>query len=385
MIPYAQQAIDQFDIDAVCDVLRSSYLTQGPKIPEFELCIAEQCAAKFVSAVNSATSALHLAYKALGVGEGDIVWTVPNTFPATSNAALICGAKVDFVDIDPVTYNMSVSALEEKLVKADKVGMIPKVVTPVHFSGLSCDMKAISALAQKYGFYVVEDASHAIGATYVGKKVGCCEFSDITVFSFHPVKIITTGEGGAIVTNNKAIHDKVMLFRSHGITRNPELFSGQSEGDWFYQQIELGPNYRITDIQAALGISQLRKLEEFILRRQTLARQYFSLFEGADIGLPDSRGLRESSWHLYVVQVPAEFRKDIFMYLKEAKICPNVHYIPVHTHPYYTRLGFKRGDFPISEKYYSQAISLPMYAGLRDEQQEFVAEKVIEVLRKCRP
>lgn len=380
MIPYGRQYIDQDDIDSVVNVLKSDFLTQGPAIPAFEKNLSNYCGASHALAVNSATAALHIAYRALGLQEGDVAWTSPNTFPATSNAVLFCGAKVDFVDIDPQTYNMCPKALEIKLQEARLKGNLPKIVIPVHFAGQSCDMKAIFDLSKEYGFAIVEDASHCIGGEYKGRKIGSCEYSHACVFSFHPVKIMTTGEGGAVLTNNPELYKKFALLRSHGITRDESMFVKESHGGWYYEQIDLGPNYRMTDIQAALGSSQLSKLDKFIEKRRALAARYDALF--ADVSeirpyqLPDSN----SSWHLYVVRVEPEKRLSVYNGLKEAGIGANVHYIPVHTHPYYESIGFKAGDFPRSESYYQSAITLPLYAGLSDEDQLHVANTLKQLL-----
>jgi UDP-4-amino-4,6-dideoxy-N-acetyl-beta-L-altrosamine transaminase len=376
MIPYGRQNIDQDDIDSVVEVLKSDFLTQGPAIAAFEKEIATYCKAKHAIAVNSATAALHMAYRALGLGKGDIAWTTPNTFPATSNAALFCGASIDFVDIDPATYNLCPNALRAKLEAAKKNGTLPKIVIPVHFAGQSCDMEAISLLAKEYGFAIVEDASHCIGGDYKNNKIGSCEYSDACVFSFHPVKIMTTGEGGAVTTNRDDLNQKFHLLRSHGITRDEGLFEKTNEGGWYYEQVDLAPNYRITDIQAALGLTQLNKVDKFIARRRELASRYNTLYEDVPnirpYQLPDSN----SSWHLYVIQVPAKRRKQIYDSLKEAGIGVNVHYIPVHTHPYYETLGFKRGAFPNSETYYQSAITLPLYYDLTNEQIEYISKHV---------
>lgn len=381
MIPYGRQHIDQNDIDAVVDVLNSDFLTQGPAIAAFEKSISSYCRVQHTVAVSSATAGLHIACLALGLGEGDIAWTSPNTFPATSNAALFCGAKVDFVDIDPQTYNMCPIALKTKLEEARKTGQIPKVVIPVHFAGQSCDMESIARLSKEYGFAVIEDASHCIGGDYKNNKMGSCEYSDICVFSFHPVKIITTGEGGAVTTNNEQLYKKLNLLRTHGITREETLFQKPNEGGWYYEQIDLAPNYRITDIQAALGLSQMSKLDQFILRRRELAQRYNHLFADVEHITPHQAKDTNSSWHLYVIRVPAVRRKEIYDGLKTAGIYANVHYIPVHTHPYYQSLGFKTGMFPQSESYYAQVISIPLYYGLQDDEQTYIAQRVLQLLQ----
>lgn len=383
-IPYGRQNITQEDIDAVVEVLKSDFLTQGPKVPEFEKAIAAQCNANYAVAVNSATSALHLACLALGVGAEDIVWTTPITFVASANCALYCGAKVDFVDIDPKTYNMSVEALAEKLEQAARIDALPKVVIPVHLCGQPCEMEAIHMLSKQYGFSVVEDASHAIGGRYQNEPIGNCCYSDITVFSFHPVKIITTAEGGVVTTNNSELAAKIELLRSHGITRAPELMTADPDGPWYYQQIDLGFNYRMTELQAALGISQILRLEEIIKKRHAIAKMYDEKLKGLAVITPHSIEDSYSGLHLYVIRLDlqriSKTRKEVFEYLRASNIGVNVHYIPVHTQPYYESLGFKRGDFPAAEDYYSAAISLPMFPELTEEQVDYVVSKVSEAL-----
>ena len=380
-IPYGRQDISQQDIDAVIDVLRSDWITQGPAITRFEKAVADYCGVKYAVAVTSATAALHIACLAADLGSGDIIWTSPNTFVASANCGLYCGAEVDFVDIDPRTYNLSIEALERKLDLAKQQGKLPKVVVPVHFSGQSCQIDRIAEFAEHYGFQVIEDASHAIGANYRGKPVGSCAFSDMAVFSFHPVKIITTGEGGMVLTNREDLYEKLIRLRTHGITRNPDLMQEESHGLWYYQQLELGFNYRITDIQAALGASQMQRLEEFVARRRVLAARYHELLQDFPILLPWQHPDTESSWHLYVIRLQLEkinkTHRQVFEELRQAGIGVNLHYIPVHTQPYYQKLGFEWGDFPQSEQYYREAISIPLYAGLTQEDQN----RVIESLR----
>ncbi|HWE72071.1 MAG TPA: UDP-4-amino-4,6-dideoxy-N-acetyl-beta-L-altrosamine transaminase [Stellaceae bacterium] len=383
-IPYGRQDIDADDIAAVEAVLRSDWLTQGPAIERFERCVADYVGAKFACAVNSATSALHLAARAVGLGTGDVLWTVPNTFVASANAALYCGAKVDFVDIDPQSCNLSVDALANKLAAAERENRLPKALVAVHFAGLSCDMARIAELAQRYRFRVIEDAAHAIGGDYHGQKIGNCAYSDIAVFSFHPVKIITSAEGGMLVTNDPALHQAVSLLRSHGVTRDPALMDRVAEGDWYYQQVDLGFNYRLTDIHAALGLSQMRRIDEFVARRRDLADRYDRLL--AD--LPVIRAPRDtkanSAWHLYVIQIDQQrtnkSRKEVFDAMRRARILVNVHYIPVHLQPYYRGFGFAPGDYPAAEAYYDNAITLPLYAAMSDEQQDRVAAALKDAL-----
>ena len=384
-IPYGRQSISEDDIAAVEAVLRSDWLTQGPTIARFEKAVADYAGARFACAVNSATAALHLACRALGLGPGDTLWTVPNTFVASANAARYCGAAVDFVDIDPATYNLSVSALTEKLERAASEGRLPKAVMPVHFGGQSCDMREVAVLARRYGFRVIEDASHAIGGDYLGRKVGACDYSDIAVFSFHPVKVITTGEGGMLLCADAGLHRAADLLRSHGVTRDVAAMDQAPDGAWYYQQVDLGFNYRMTDMQAALGLSQMQRIDAFIARRRAIARRYDEALAALPLGLPGRSALADSAWHLYVIQVDAarcgKSRKTVFDHLRSAGIQVNVHYIPVHLQPYYRRLGFRSGQFPVAEHYYSQAISLPLYAGLSEAQQTRVIDEVANALR----
>ncbi|MBT0663931.1 UDP-4-amino-4,6-dideoxy-N-acetyl-beta-L-altrosamine transaminase [Geobacter pelophilus] len=375
-IPYGRQSISENDIQAVVDVLRSDWLTQGPSVELFERTIADYCGVSHATAVNSATSALHIACLAAGLGSGDTLWTSPNTFVASANCALYCGARVDFVDINPRTYNMSVDALQEKLIKAEHAGCLPKVVIPVHFAGQPCEMARIAELSSRYGFKTIEDASHAIGGKYQGEPVGNCRYADMTVFSFHPVKIVTTGEGGVVTTNNRELHERLVRLRSHGITRDPALMQGESHGDWYYQQVELGYNYRMTDMQAALGASQMRRIDEFVARRHALAHRYNSLLAGMPLILPWQDGTGYSAYHLYVVRADSKQtvigRRQVFDAMRAAKIGVNVHYIPVHTQPYFRQMGFAEGMFPEAEKYYSAAISLPMFPAMTEAQQDSV-------------
>jgi UDP-4-amino-4,6-dideoxy-N-acetyl-beta-L-altrosamine transaminase len=378
MIPYGRQSISEEDIQAVVDVLRSDFLTQGPTVPAFEKSVADYCGTQHAIAVNSATSALHLACLALDVGPQDVVWTSPITFAASANCALYCGATVDFVDIDPDTGNLSVERLAEKLRKAEAENKLPKVVIPVHLCGLSCDMAAIHALSRQYGFKIIEDASHAIGARYKGEPVGSCRYSDIVVFSFHPVKIITTGEGGMALTNDTEVAKKVRLLRSHGITRDAEDMTHEPDGPWYYQQVALGFNYRMTDIQAALGLSQMQRLDGFVERRHLLAERYDALLAGLPVVIPCHHEDSYSSLHLYVIRIRQDQgcrnRRQVFTYLQQHGIGVNVHYIPLYAHPYYQRMGFNPDDYPMANQYYEEAISLPLYPDMSEEQQDHVVD-----------
>jgi len=383
-IPYGRQSISPADIQTVVDVLNSDWLTQGPTVERFERTVADYCGAAHGVAVNSATSALHIACLAAGLGPGDILWTSPNTFVASANCGLYCGATVDFVDIDPRTYNMSVERLEEKLTQAARKGTLPKVVVPVHFAGQSCDMESIALLAERYGFTVIEDASHAIGGRYKNEPVGNCRHSAMTVFSFHPVKIITTGEGGMVLTNNPELHERLVRLRSHGITRDPALMAGESHGPWYYEQIELGFNYRMTDIQAALGVSQMTRLDEFVARRHQLAKRYNEALAELPLTLPWQHSDSYSAFHLYAIRLRIEKiragRRKVFEALRQRGILINIHYIPVHTQPYFRALGFNVGDFTQAEHYYQEAITLPLYAGLSQADQDRVITTLREIL-----
>ncbi|HEY9619560.1 MAG TPA: UDP-4-amino-4,6-dideoxy-N-acetyl-beta-L-altrosamine transaminase [Crinalium sp.] len=383
-IPYGRQNINQQDIDAVIEVLRSDWITQGPTIARFEQAVANYCGVRYTVAVSNATAALHIACLASDLDQGGSLWTSPNTFVASANCGLYCGATIDFVDIDPRTYNLSVVELERKLVWAKQQGCLPKVVIPVHFSGQSCEMEAIAALSQHYGFQVIEDASHAIGGRYQQQIIGSCTFSDMAVFSFHPVKIITTGEGGMVLTNREDLYKKLIRLRTHGITRDPDLMQSESQGPWYYQQIDLGFNYRITDLQAALGLSQLQRLDEFIQRRQFLATRYNELLQDLPLVLPWQHPDSSSSYHLYVIRLQLDkiekTHRQVFEALRQANIGVNLHYIPVHTQPYFQQFGFQWGQFPEAERYYQEAISLPIYYGLTQEEQDRVAIALREIL-----
>lgn len=383
MIPYGRQEITQQDIDAVVEVLQSDFLTQGPKVPEFERVVAGHVGAGFGVAVNSATSALHIACAALGLGPGDWLWASPVTFVASANCGLYCGAQVDFVDIDPLTYNLCPEALERKLELASRENRLPKVVVPVHLCGQPCDMARIKALSERYGFRVVEDASHAIGGRYRGEFIGNCRYSDITVFSFHPVKIVTTAEGGMAVTNNHELAQRMEMLRSHGITRDPALMTHEPDGPWYYQQVDLGFNYRMTELQAALGISQMARVDDFVARRHELARRYDELLADMPVVTPWQHPDSYSGLHLYVIRLKlseiARSHREVFEALRDQGIGVNLHYIPVHTQPYYAAMGFAPEDFPEAMAYYGEAISIPMFHGLTFDQQD----TVVAALRKA--
>lgn len=382
MIPYGRQDITEEDVRAVTEVLRSEWLTQGPAVARFEQAVAKACDAQHAVAVNSATSALHIACMALDVGPGDWVWTSPNTFLASANCARYCGADVDFVDIDPQTYNLSPAALADKLERAESQGCLPKVVIAVHFAGQSCEMREIRALGERYGFRLIEDASHAVGASYLGEPVGNCRYSDITVFSFHPVKLITTAEGGMSLTNDPALAARMERYRSHGMTRDPSLMEGQSDGPWYYQQIELGYNYRLTDIQAILGLSQLQRLDDYVARRHAIAKRYDDLLAALPLVLPYQSPNAHSALHLYPVQIKdAAQRRKVFEGMRTAGVGVNVHYIPVHLQPYYRRLGHAAGEYPHAEAYYERALSLPMFPTLGEVQQDHVIDALGGLLR----
>lgn len=382
MIPYGRQDISQADIDEVVGVLRSDFLTQGPQVPRFEKAVREKVGTDYALAVNSATSALHIACLALELSDGDLLWTSPITFVASANCGLYCGADVDFIDIDPRNFNLCPTALEAKLVEAEAVDRLPKVVVVVHMCGQSADMEKIAALGNRYGFHIVEDASHAIGGEYQGAYIGNCRFSDIVVFSFHPVKIITTAEGGMAVTNDPVLAQKMELYRSHGVTRDPSLMTREPDGPWYYQQVDLGYNYRMTDLQAALGLSQMHRLDAFVTRRHELAERYDRLLNELPLVTPWRADETYSAFHLYVVRLRldkiTQLRREVFEALRAMGIGINVHYIPVHTQPHYSAMGFKLGDYPEAERYYEQAISLPLFATMTNDQQD----KVVQALQK---
>lgn len=384
MIPYARQDISEADVAAVVDVLRSDWLTQGPSIERFEAAVLSRTGGKHAVAVQSGTAALHLACLVLGLGPGDLLWTSPNTFVASANCARYCGADVDFVDIEADTYNMSVAALGEKLAAAEKIGRLPKIVVPVHFGGQPCDMRAIAQLARRYGFRVIEDASHALGAQLDGETIGSGRHSDITVLSFHPVKIITTTEGGMAVTGDPALAASMRRLRTHGITRDAAEMTRRSPDPWYYEQIDLGFNYRMTDVQAALGTSQLARLDDFMDRRRHLAQRYGAMLAGLAVHLPVERPDRRSSWHLYVVRVNAsrtrKSRRAVYEGLRARGVAANVHYIPVYLQPYYCALGFREGHCPAAEAYYQAALTLPLFPALTDVEQERVVRALRESL-----
>lgn len=375
-IPYGRQDVTEEDIAAVAAVLRSDWITQGPSVEKFETAVMDYCGAQHAVATNSATSALHIACLALGLGPGQSMWTSPNTFVASSNAALLCGANVDFVDIDARTYNMSIDALDAKLAKARRQGNLPKIVMPVHFAGQSCDMRAIGMLANDYGFSVIEDASHGIGGRYLDGRIGSCTYSSITVFSFHPVKIVTTGEGGMAVTNDPELADQMRLLRSHGITRDQKKMQERSHGPWYYQQIALGFNYRMTDIQAALGASQMQRIDGYVQSRHKVAQRYSEQLVELPIILPWQSPETYSAYHLYPIQIDSSktslSRETVFAHMRERGVDVNVHYIPVHLQPYYKALGFKQESFPIVERYYANAMSLPLFPTLDAPRQDVV-------------
>ncbi|WP_353979033.1 UDP-4-amino-4,6-dideoxy-N-acetyl-beta-L-altrosamine transaminase [Salinicola endophyticus] len=384
MIPYGRQAIEQADIDAVLSVLQSDFLTQGPQVPLFERTLAAHVGARHALAVNSATSALHIACLALGLGEGDWLWTSPVTFVASANCGLYCGASVDFVDIDPRTYNLCPKALESKLLEAERQGRLPKVVVAVHLCGQPCEMQAIHALGKRFGFRIIEDASHAVGGKYQGEFIGSGRYSDITVFSFHPVKIITTAEGGMALTNDDSLAEKMALLRSHGITRDPAAMTHEADGPWYYQQIELGFNYRMTELQAALGVSQSKRLDHYVAERHHLAARYDAELAELPVVTPWQHPDSYSGRHLYVIRLELErisaSHREAFEALRARGVGVNLHYIPVHTQPYYRALGFGDGDFPQAERYYAEAISLPLFPTLSESQQDAVIRALSEVL-----
>ena len=383
MIPYGRQEVTQEDIDSVVSVLQSDFLTQGPTIPKFENGVANYCRVKHGVATNSATSSLHVACLALGLGEGDWLWTTPIAFVASANCGLYCGAKVDFVDIDPPTFNMCPIALGHKLQEAEKTGRLPKIVVPVHMCGQSCDMESIHKLSKQYGFKIIEDASHAIGGKYEKEPVGNCAFSDIAVFSFHPVKIMTTGEGGMAMTNSTELADTMQLLRSHGVTRDASKMIGDSDGGWYYQQVALGFNYRMTDIQAALGVSQLERVDANVIRRHEIARKYDEALLDTSITRQQQRQDTYSAYHLYVINfevgITTQERSRIYTSMRELGIGVNLHYIPIHTQPYFKALGFREGDFPNAEQYYNRALTLPLYPNLTPPNQAICIESLLQV------
>lgn len=385
MIPYGKQSISKSDIEAVKKVLKSDFITQGPKVPEFEKIVKNFVGSKYAFAMNSATSSLHIACLAIGLKKGDFLWTSSNSFVASANCGIYCGAKIDFVDIDPNSYNMDMKLLKEKLEIAKKNKKLPKVVIPVHMAGQSCDMKTMCALSKQYGFKIIEDASHGIGSKYNDKYVGGCQYSDITVFSFHPVKIITTGEGGVATTNNRALAKKIDILRTHGITKNKKDMINPSHGPWYFEQLELGFNYRMTDIHASLGINQMKSLKKFVTKRNSLARNYNNLLKALPLSTPEQSENTLSSFHLYIVRIDLKKLKNkknkIFNLLRKKGIGVNVHYIPIHYHPFYQNLKFKKGYLPETEKYYEEALSLPIYPDLSFKDQKYIVNSLEEVLK----
>lgn len=382
MIPYGKQDINQSDIDAVVDVLLSDYLTQGPKVPAFESAVASYCSARYGIAVNSATSALHIACLALGVGSNDLVWTSPISFVASANCALYCGAEIDFVDVDPLTGNLCPNALVIKLEQAALIGKLPKVVIPVHLCGHSCDMAAIAALAEQYSFNIIEDASHGIGGSYHGYPLGSCQYSDITVFSFHPVKIITSAEGGMAMTNSSKLAEKMALYRSHGITKAPDKMLRPDEGDWYYEQHSLGFNYRMTELQAALGLSQMSRIDEFVQARNKLASDYMNLLDNLDLKFVVPSNDVYSAYHLFIIMLnDCEKRKMIFDEMRQAGVTAHVHYYPIHLQPFYLQKGFKEGDYPNAELYYKSCLTLPLYPNLNKDELEYIVKKISYLIK----
>ncbi len=376
MIPYGKHLVDEDDVDAVVEVLRNQFLTQGTVVPKFEQALCEYTGANFCVAVNSATSGLHVACLAAGVAVGDSVWTVPNSFVASANCALYCGATIDFVDIDPLTRNIDIGALETKLQHAATQNCLPKALIVVHFSGLSCDMQTIQKLTQLYSMVLIEDAAHGLGGTYQQSKIGSCVYSDMAVLSFHPVKSITSAEGGAVLTNQSQLYQKLQLFAKHGVTKDPSQYQGESHGPWYYQQLELGYNYRLSDLHAALGLSQLNKLDVFIQKRSELAKVYDNALADLPLKLPVEESQFKSAWHLYMVELTQHDRQHVYQQLHDKGVGVNVHYIPIHLQPYYQQLGYKLGDFPVSEHFYQNALTLPLFPSLTDTEQA----KVIAVL-----
>ena len=383
-IPYGHQSLSETDYESVLDVLKSDFLTQGDTVPKFEASIAEYVSSKYGVATNSGTTALHIACKALGLEENDWLWTSPNSFVASSNAALYCGAKIDFIDIDSNTYNLDINVLKTKLEEAETKNQLPKIIMPVHFAGQSCEMKQIKDLSEKYGFYIIEDAAHALGGQYLGKNIGDCSYSDVCVFSFHPVKSITTAEGGMAVTNNQELFESMQSLRTHGMKRRNLSKNNDLHGPWISEMTQLGFNYRMNDIQAALGISQLNRLDQFISKRNEIANYYTSELSHLPLSIQEIQRDCYSAFHLYVVRLQLEKTnktRDQFMEkLLDFGIGASIHYQPIHLHPFYEQMGFKKGDFPMAEEYYKRAISIPMFPDLKKSELKYIVECISEAL-----
>lgn len=382
MIPYGRQFTAEEELAALTEVMSSGWLTQGKRVPEFEQQLASYCAAKHVVAVSSGTAALHVACLALGLGEGDRLWTTPISFVASANCGIYCGADVDFVDIDPHTRNLSVNALEQKLRKAKREKKLPKILVVVHFAGVVCDMKVLAVLADEYGFHIIEDAAHAIGSRFDESSVGDCRYSDATVFSFHPVKTLTTGEGGAVSCNSDTLMNKLRLLREHGVSKNPENYVSDAHGPWYYEQNSLGFNYRMTDLHAAIGSEQLKRLPSFIKKREQLVERYRSLLADTKVKLVPAQADNTIAWHLFVIELPSDInRRAVYDHMIARQVGVNVHYIPIHLQPFYRQRGFRPGDFPVAENYYKNALTLPLFTELTFEQQDYIVASLREVLQ----
>ena len=382
MIPYGRQFTAEEELAALTEVMSSGWLTQGKRVPEFEQQLASYCAAKHVVAVSSGTAALHVACLALGLGEGDRLWTTPISFVASANCGIYCGADVDFVDIDPHTRNLSVNELEQKLRKAKREKKLPKILVVVHFAGVVCNMKVLAVLADEYGFHIIEDAAHAIGSRFDESSVGDCRYSDATVFSFHPVKTLTTGEGGAVSCNSDTLMNKLRLLREHGVSKNPENYVSDAHGPWYYEQNSLGFNYRMTDLHAAIGSEQLKRLPSFIKKREQLVERYRSLLADTKVKLVPAQADNTIAWHLFVIELPSDInRRAVYDHMIARQVGVNVHYIPIHLQPFYRQRGFRPGDFPVAENYYKNALTLPLFTELTFEQQDYIVASLREVLQ----